>query len=302
MLQPAPEYQSHRDLIEATPLTYDGGAESHSLDLREIIRILRRRRWVIAFTALALFAAAVLFVLLVTPRYTATAAILIDPHRSNVLDSAANRSAQISNFESDNAYVNSQVNLIQSDGVLQSVVNNLNLAHDPEFGPHFTFADLILYPIKKLLLPKRPSVPGQSADDVAKAQTLEFLQQHRLSVKREQATFLIDIGVASEDPEKAAKIANAVVSSYFEELVHGKYDTNKAASSWFNEQIEQLKSKVLAADRAVEEFRAANNLTLAQASTVVPGATVSDQQLTDLNNKLVDAHAQTAEAQAKFQQ
>ena len=304
MLQPTPEYQTHRDLIDAVPIVpvSEGGRGSYPLDLREIFKILRRRRWIIVLTTLGLLSAAILFVLLVTPRYSATASILIDPHRSNVLDSAANRSAQISNFESDNAYVNSQVNLIQSDGVLKSVVNNLNLAHDPEFGPHFSFVDLVLYPIKKLLLPKRPSVPGQSDEDVAKAQTLDFLQQRRLNVKREQATFLVDISISSRNPEKAAKIANAIVSSYFEELVHGKYDTNKAASSWFNEQIEQLKSKVLASDRAVEEFRAANNLTLAQGSTVLPGATVSDQQLTDLNNKLVDAHAETAQAHAKFEQ
>lgn len=304
MLQPAPEYQSHRALIEATPILpgAEGGRGSYQLDLREIFKILRRRRWAVILTALAFVLAAVVFVLLVTPRYTAMATILIDPHRSNVIDSSANRPVPVSSYDSDNAYVNSQVNLIQSDGVLQSVVNTLNLAGDPEFGPHSSVLDLILYPLKKLLAPKRPVVPGQTADDIAKAQTLSFLQQRRLKVKREATTFLIDIGVSSRSPEKAAKIANAIVSSYFNDLVHGKYDTNKAASSWFNQQIERLKSKVLASDRAVEEFRAANNLTLAQGATVVPGATVSDQQLTDLNNKLVDAHAQTAEARAKFEQ
>ncbi|HEX5422885.1 MAG TPA: polysaccharide biosynthesis tyrosine autokinase [Candidatus Acidoferrales bacterium] len=303
MLQPASDFRhSGRDLIEAVPAVPDGGRGDDSFDLREIIKILRRRRGAIILATLIALAAAVIFLLLVTPRYTATATILIDPHRSNVIDSNPNRQPPASSYDSDNTYVNSQVNLIQSDGVLQSVVNSLNLAHDPEFGPHTSLRSLILYPIKKLLIPARPRVPGQSADDIAKAQTLGFLQQRRLTVKRQQTTFLIDISVQSEDPTKAAKIANAIVSSYFKELVHGKYDTNKIASSWFNDQLDRLRSKVLASDRAVEEFRAANNLTLAQAASVVPGATVSDQQLTDLNNKLIDAHAQTAEARAKFEQ
>ncbi|HET7912352.1 MAG TPA: polysaccharide biosynthesis tyrosine autokinase, partial [Pseudolabrys sp.] len=103
--------------------------------------------------------------------------------------------------------------------------------------------------------------------------------------------------VTSESPEKAAKIANAIADSYFYEQVHSKFETQKIAASWFDSQIDELKSKVEASDRAVEKFRAANNLTIAQ-----QGATINDQQLADLNNKLIDAHVQTSEARAKFEQ
>lgn len=299
MLQPVSDFRLRRDLTEAAPAISERGPEGRSLDLRGIIKILRRRRWIVILTTLVFLSGGVLFVLLVTPRYTATATILIDPHRSDVVD--INRPPG-SSFDSDNAYVNGQVSLIQSDSVLKPVVNDLNLASDKEFGPHFRLVDLVLYPVKKLLMPKRPPVPRQAKEDIAKAQALSFLQRHRLNVARELPTFLINISVSSNDPEKAARIANAIIESYFRELVHGKHDTNKIASAWFNEQLDQLKSKVLASDRAVEEFRAANNLTLAQGSVVTPGATVSDQQLVDLNNKLIDAHAQTAQARAKFEQ
>jgi exopolysaccharide transport family protein len=290
-------------LIDAAPIISDAGADSYSLDVREIIKILQRHRWAIILTILALLLAAIIFVLFVTPRYTAYATILIDPHRSNVADSSTNRTPP-SSFDSDNAYVNSQVSLIQSDGLLQPVVSDLNLAHDSEFGPHSSLVDSILYPIRKLLIPPRPQVPGQDEGDIAKAQAVSFLQKRRLKVERQATTFLIDISVTSEDPQKSAKIANAIVSSYFKSLVNSKYDTNKIASSWFNKQLEELESKVLASDRAVEEFRAAHNLTLSQG--VMPsqsqGVTVNDQQLTELNNKLIDAHAQTAAANAKFEQ
>ena len=302
MLQSPSDFHLRRDLIGAAPFMSDAGTENYSLDLREIVKILQRHRWAIILTAVVLLLAGIIFVLFVTPRYTASATILIDPHRSNVADSSTNRPSPAS-FDSDNAYVNSQVNLIQSDGVLRPVIDDLNLARDPEFGPHSSFIDLVLYPVKKLLIPKRPPVPGQGAEDVAKAQTLGFLQKRRLKVERQATTFLIDISVTSEDPQKAAKIANTIVNSYFQELVQGKYDTNKIASSWFDEQLRQLESKVLASDRAVEEFRAAHNLTVSQAVTPAQsqGVTVNDQQLTELNNKLIEAHAQTAASQAKFE-
>lgn len=44
------------------------------------------------------------------------------------------------------------------------------------------------------------------------------------------------------------------------------------------------------------DYRATNNLAVSQ------GVTVNDQQITDLNNKLVSARTQTAEAKAKYDQ
>jgi exopolysaccharide transport family protein len=291
MLQPAPDYHTRKYFIEPAPAPLQAEATISTFDLRELFHILRRRRWAIIFTALAMLAITLLVCLIVTPRYTATATILIDPHRSSVIDSSSGQQLP-SNFASDDAAVNSQVLLIQSNAVLQRVVNDLDLSHDLEFGPRTGLLD----PIKRLFSSPRELPPGQTTEDVARAQTVDFLSQKRLKVTREGTTFVVDINVTSESPDKAAKIANAIVDSYFSEQVQGKFDTRKIAASWFNKQIEELKLQVIASDRAVEEFRAAHNLTIAQ------GVTVNDQQLADLNNKLIEAHVQTAEARAKFEQ
>src|SRR6185437_13266030 len=188
------------------------------------------------------------------------------------------------------AIVESQVSVIQSVAVLQRVVNELKLYQDPEFGPHASLLDSILS------LFSAPAPTNQSAEDIAKAKTVEFLADKRLKVARQGLAYIIGIDVSSESPEKAAKIENKVADSYLVELVRGKYDTNKIAASWLNKQLDELKSRVQASDKAVEQFRAANNLITTQ------GQTVNDQQLTDLNNKLIDAHVQTAEARARFEQ
>jgi len=290
MLQPTSDYHDRKALMEV-PFMPDGGQGSYAVDLRHIAQILRRRRWIIVATTFALLSVAIIFILITTPLYTATSTVLVDPHRSSVVENNNNQSAQ-SNSATDDSAINSQVSLIQSVAVLQHVVNDLNLAHDPEFGPHST----ILGSIKRLFTSPPTLAPGQSEEDVAKAATLDFLLRKRLKVTRETTTFLINIDVSSESPEKAAKIANAITDSYFYELVRGRYDTQKTAASWFNKQIEDLKTHVLASDRAVEEYRAGHNLNVAQ------GVTINDQQLGDLNNKLIEAHVQTAEARAKFEQ
>jgi exopolysaccharide transport family protein len=264
--------------------------DGNPVDLHLVAQILRRRKWIIILTTIALLTATTLFVLIVTPRYTATSTILIDTHRSSVVEN--NNQPSTSNSAADDATVESQVSLIQSIAVLQRVVDELNLAQDPEFGPHFSILD----PIKNLFRTSRTLPPGQSEEDVAKATALDFLLRSRLKVARDAKTFLINISVSSESPEKAARIANGITDSYFYGQVRSRYDTQKLAASWFNKQLDELKSQVLTSDKAVEEYRASHNLTLAQ------GVTINDQQLSDLNNKLIEAHAQTAEARAKFDQ
>ena len=124
---------------------------------------------------------------------------------------------------------------------------------------------------------------------------MEILQR-RLKVTRQGTTFLVDISVSSESPRKAAVIANAIAEGYFEEQVRAKNDSTRIAAGWLNGQIDGLKSRVSASEKAVEDFRSANNLTVSQ------GVTVNDQQITDLNNQLIAARVQTAEARAKFDQ
>ena len=117
-----------------------------------------------------------------------------------------------------------------------------------------------------------------------------------MKVARQGTTFLVDIAINSESPQKAATIANAIADAYFDEQVRAKYDATRIAATWLNGQIDELKSKVVASEKAVEDYRSANNLMVSQ------GVTLNDQQITDLNNKLIAARVQTAEAQAKYEQ
>ena len=136
---------------------------------------------------------------------------------------------------------------------------------------------------------------GPSAQDAAVARAVDILQR-RMKVARQGTTFLVDINVNSVSPRKAAELANTIADSYFDEQVRAKNDATKIASNWLNGQLDELKSRVVASEKAVEDYRAANNLTVSQ------GVTVNDQQLTDLNNQLIAARAQTAESRAKYEQ
>ena len=270
--------------VVSVPSPAPGGLGA--LDLAEIARVLRRHAGMIAAATAAFVALALVFVSIVTPQYAATATVLIDPRRSSVLDSG---NPVLSSFGTDDASIESQVSLIQSLAVMQRVVDSLGLQNDPEFVPPPGWLDTV----RSLF--SRSRAEGASQQDVLRSRAIDTLQK-RLKIIRQRSTFLVDISASSRDRTKAAKIANAVAQAYFIEQVRSKYDATKTAAGWLNSQLDELKSRVITSDRAVQDFRAANNLFVAQ------GVTINDQQMTDLNNKLIEARAEAAEARAKYEQ
>src|SRR5216683_3235793 len=262
-----------------------------TVDLRGMARILRRRWKAAAAAPFSLTVLALIYVLTATTLYTATSTVLVDPRRTTAIES--NQAAMsMSNFGTDDATIESETLLIQSIAILQRVVEKLKLTDDPEFVP----TPGLLDPIKRLLsIFSSGPAAGANPEDAARARSVEILQR-RMKVTRQGTTFLVDINISSESPRKAAVIANAVAEGYFEEQVRAKNDATRIASSWLNGQIDGLKLRVGAAEKAVEDFRSANNLTVSQ------GVTVNDQQITDLNNQLIAARVQTAEARAKLDQ
>lgn len=261
-------------------------AQTNAIEPREIARVMRRHLKLIALIPVVLLLVSAVFVTAVTPLYTATTTVFIDPRRSNVADPAT---PILSNFGTDDSTIESQVLLIQSAAVLRRVVEHLKLAGDPEFAP----APGLLDKVRSWF--SRGGGPAVDPREITKARAVENLKR-RLKVVRQRATFLADVSTTSRVPAKAATIANAVAEAYFLEQVRSKLDATKIAGGWLGRQIEALKTRVIASDKAVQDFRSANNLIASQ------GVTVNDQQLTDLNNRLVEARVQTAEARAKYDQ
>jgi succinoglycan biosynthesis transport protein ExoP len=286
MLQRVTEYDpaamSHEHAIAAD------SAHGEGITLSEILRILWRRSAVIAATTVVLVVMAGLVVIVVRPLYTATSTILIDPRRPNTVNLETTQTS-IQSPQTDDAAIESQVLLSQSISVLRRVVDTLKLTEDPDFMPK---PGLMSSVTGMFSSPSSPAADPQEMRIMSAVATL----QGRLKVVRQRNTFLVDINVSSHEPHRAAEIADAVANAYFEELIKSKSDATKTAAGWLNQQLNDLRAGLITSDKAVEDYRGQNNLTQTK------GETVNGQQISDLNSKLVQARAETAEARAKYEQ
>src|SRR6476620_794607 len=104
--------------------------ESGPIDLRQIQDFLWRRWKIILSTAAIIAAVTYIALLAVTPRYTATAQVLLDRGNEKPLGGAN----IVTELSLDGGYVDSQLSLIGSTNLLRRVVDQTKLTQDTEFG------------------------------------------------------------------------------------------------------------------------------------------------------------------------
>jgi polysaccharide biosynthesis transport protein len=256
-------------------------------EARVILRRLWRGSGFIVLGGLFMVALAIALLGLIPPRYTSSIQVLVDPSDLRVVENDLN--ARQPQADSGVSIAESQVRVIQSDNVLRRVIAKLHLDADDEFvlpdgnNPAITWIKGALG-----MLP-----PAGSRDPVNIA--LDTLQT-RLSVRRAERTFVIDVAVQSRDPEKAAQIANAIGEAYFAEEAAARTDTARRASDALAGRLASLKRDVEQAEDAVVRYRQDHKLVASS------GRLLTDQQLGDLNQQLVTASIKTAEAKARLEQ
>ena len=268
-----------------------------AIDLRHVQDFFWRR-WKLIVTTAAVVAAVTFVVLLaVTPQYTATAQVLLDPRKEKIFGA----DTIVPELSLDTGNVDSQISVIRSTNLLQRVVEKTNLTQDPEFGlpaPPGLFS-LLRSLVSVTPLPE--AKPATAPTEAIEPDVLRAIGRLRspLDVQRVQRTYVISIAVTSEDPAKAARLANAIADAFIVDKLDARYEAAKRASLWLTERMDALREQVQQSEQAVADFRRKHNLVTAGSDAKV---TLSEQQLSELNGKLVTARAETAERRAKYLQ
>src|SRR5205809_1467454 len=102
------------------------------VDLKELIRIIKRRRASILGIAAVPVVLALLYCLFATPLYTASTQLLIDPRDRRIVSNEVTPEALAA--DGGVAVVESQQLVITSDVVLRRAIAREHLDADPEFG------------------------------------------------------------------------------------------------------------------------------------------------------------------------
>jgi len=281
-----------------------GGAMS----LERALSAVRKRLKIVIAVPLVLAALTAAIVINVPNRYDASAIVQIDPRQKLI----SNLDAVVTDLKGDMPTVESEVEVIRSRPIILSVIDTLGLRNDPEFARGSKVKGLLSRlglvkdededrvpdravpivrdQIAEVLNPQAPGSTNPERDEVA----VTFAE--RLKVVRVRATLLIDVRFSASDATKAAKIANTIAETYLHQQIDTKRRANAAATEMLEAKIEQMRTKVADAERAVEQWKARNNVFDAE------GQVLSEKHMSRLMEQTVNARNLTAEAKAKYEQ
>lgn len=262
-----------------------GGAEG--IDLREILRIARRRGPMVAVIGFLTALLGAVYALQLTPVYTAKSTLLIDTNQKNII----NAEAIVSGIGRDNSALESELELIRSYDVAKRVVSKLKLDQQPKTEPSKVS---VVRQLMSLVFSREPA-PQPVVNENHTDKVIRSLSRS-IAVDRKGWTYVVDIKYTSSNPVKAAQVANAFADEYLVDQLEANYEVTRRANDWLSERLDDLRKKVRESERAVELFKVENNI------VETNGSTLNDQQVAKLNEQLILARAESAQAQARYDQ
>jgi capsular exopolysaccharide synthesis family protein len=227
------------------------------------------RHWMFigAFAALALVVGVIQLVR-ATPAYTAATQVLLEYEK-------APGDTSDRYYYDDNAIEN-QLAILKSDSLLRNVV------------------------IKEQLAAQPPGTLQGGKEDVKKVED-QLIQaaidglRGELSVRRSGQASVLDISITWSDPVKAGQLANAVADAFVVDQLEARFESAKRSSGWLSDRIAELRQQLRNSEDAVASFRTAHGLI-----RTGPNVALNEQQLSDLNGKLLAARTETADKKTRL--
>ncbi|MEO0923282.1 MAG: GNVR domain-containing protein [Pseudomonadota bacterium] len=279
----------------ATHRTYPpAGHQDDPLEQNQIVADLKQaaaavwryKAWVIWTTIVCVIAGAA-FIITANPLYRGTNQLFIDPRSKGLVDNEiVPTGLGRSSIGGDLILLDSQVEIIRSDTILRRVLEQEKadgLAPPPK-------PDGLVKSLSKLFA--SPTLTDSESD--SDYETLRAFRK-ALWVTRLSNSYVIGINVRDESPERAARLANLIAESYIATQNDARSNTTKDTTTTLNRRVDELRNRVRRAEAAVETYRAESGLIGAD------GTLIDDQQLRDLNNRVVAAKAETSVARARYE-
>ncbi|GKX34252.1 MAG: hypothetical protein MnENMB40S_18700 [Rhizobiaceae bacterium MnEN-MB40S] len=250
-----------------------------------LFRTVWRWRLLVVLTTIIGGVLGVMIALSTPHQYLAISQFVYDPRELRLTDTDFLPPSYSS--ESTLALVDSQVRIVSSVPVLETVVADLDLTSDPEFnGKGAPGFGSVLGALSQLLS------GGGDEDSESMVIAVQNLAS-AVNVYRVPNTFIIHIAVTTEDPVMSAKIANAILAVYIEKQQSAQSALFERTAEAMTKQLADLRRDVEIAEQRVEQYKAEHDIVGAG------GSLINEEQLVKLNEQLADIRAQKVEIQAK---
>ena len=256
-------------------------APSQESTMREYLRVLIKRKWMVTGVIVGIFMAVAIASLRQTPIYEAASQIVINKADSNLI--TFKDSVPVVDYY-DQSDLDTEVRILQSDLMALQVIRQLNLDKRPEFGGQ---ADQ-----------KQPNLvadPLQTDSNRTSALLGSF--RGNLHVTLIPNTRIIEIHYTSTDPQLAASAVNTLAATYVEQNFKTKFESTMQASDWLSKQLVDLQMKVETSQEKLVRYQKEHEI-----FGVDDKQNIITEKLDELNKEMTAAEFDRMQKEAVYRQ
>jgi capsular exopolysaccharide synthesis family protein len=254
---------------------------SQESTLREYMRVLIKRKWMVIAVIVGIFMAVAISSLRQTPVYEAVGRIAVNKADPNLI--TFKDSGPVVDYY-DQADLDTEVRILQSDLMALQVIRQLNLDKRPEFGGN-----------SDQRLPNLVADPLQTDSNHVSALLGGF--RGHLRVTLIPNTRIIEIHYNSTDPQLAASAVNTLAATYVEQNFKTKFESTMQASDWLSKQLVDLQMKVETSQEKLVRYQKEHEILGTDEKQ-----NITTEKLGVLNNEMTGAEFDRMQKEAMYRQ
>lgn len=268
------------------------------INLLEYWLVIKRRSRAILGLAFLMALIGLLIAFTITPQYTSTVKILVEPDAPKVVSLDPLQGASNIWY-----FYETQYEIIASRSVAEAVVKILKLEQHPFFIKAMSelkeeeSSGSTPGAWKSLISDSEPKVKNIKNEKFLVREAIIETVLGGISVKGAKKSQIINISYESPDPGLSALIANAIVQAYIEKGLDAKLALNQNAAEWLNNRLLGLRQKLEISETALRNFQQKEGMVDTESF-----ASITSGKLGGITEALIKSQARRAEAEIRYQQ
>jgi polysaccharide biosynthesis transport protein len=254
---------------------------SQESTLREYMRVLIKRKWMVIAVIVGIFMAVAITSLRQTPVYEAVGRIAVNKADPNLI--TFKDSGPVMDYY-DQSDLDTEVRILQSDLMALQVIRQLNLDKRSEFGGHSDQKQ-----------PNLTADPLQTDSNRTSALLGSF--RGNLHVTLIPNTRIIEIHYHSTDPQLAASAVNTLAATYVEQNFKTKFESTMQASDWLSKQLIDLQMKVETSQEKLVRYQKEHEILGTDEKQ-----NIITEKLAELNREMTIAESDRMQKEAVYRQ
>ena len=265
-------------------ITAEGETSSDWFDYRLLAApLLRHWRLLVCSFVLALVLAW-LVTGYIAPTYRGTAMLQLQEKQVNLLTQLEDSFGL--SYSTANLYLNTQLQLLESENLFEDIVDELNLVDHPALVYPSTRERLISWlGWKRNTSLNEQKLRKRTVTRVRKSTRIQTLGK----------SYLVHIHFESTDPQLASDVPNALGNAFVRDYLSSQLKFTSQASNWIEERLGSMDKELEASLRSLQDYQESEGLVDVQGVR-----TLTEKEIDQLSNRLIIAREETLAAKAQL--